>query len=70
MRTTLLPGLIGTLQTNIKRKLQRVALFMIPVVIGYVAVGWSQKGGIFKPVQIIRSAVDSAIGWAAPCNGI
>ncbi|RYZ04687.1 MAG: hypothetical protein EOO73_22950 [Myxococcales bacterium] len=42
-----------------KRKLQRFALFMVPVGVAYVAVGWNQKGGAFKPVQIIRSAVDS-----------
>lgn len=43
-----------------KRKLQRVALLAMPLVAAYVAVGWSQKGGVFKPVQIIRSAVDSS----------
>ena len=42
-----------------KRKLQKIAIGMLPLIAGYVAVGWSQKGGIFKPVQIIRSAVDS-----------
>jgi O-Antigen ligase len=44
----------------IKRKIQRAALFLVPVVVGYIAVGWSQKGGIFKPVQMIRSTVDSS----------
>ncbi len=49
-----------TEQNAFKRKLQKAALLMVPVVAGYVAVGWSQKSGLFKPVQIIRSAVDSS----------
>lgn len=44
----------------LKRKLNKLALAMVPVVLGYVAVGWNQKGGIFKPVALIRSAVDSS----------
>jgi hypothetical protein len=44
---------------SFKRKLQRVMLFSAPVVLAYIAAGWSSKGGIFKPVQVIRSAVDS-----------
>jgi hypothetical protein len=42
-----------------KRKLHKAALGLVPAMIGYVVVGWNQKGGLFKPVQIIRSAVDS-----------
>jgi len=44
MRTTLLPGLIGTLQTNIKRKLPRVRVFEI----GRVFV----RDGFAQPVRI------------------
>lgn len=44
----------------LKRKLNKLAIAMIPVVAAYVAVGWNQKGGPFKPVQLIRSAVDSS----------
>jgi hypothetical protein len=44
----------------IKRKLNRLMLVLAPAVLGYVAVGWNAKGGIFKPVQVIRSAVDSS----------
>jgi hypothetical protein len=44
-----------------KRKLQRGAMVLIPVVLGYVAAGWNAKGSaVFKPVQIMRSAVDSS----------
>lgn len=49
-----------TEQNAFKRRLQKVVLVMIPVVAGYIAAGWESKGGIFKPVQIIRSAVDSS----------
>lgn len=45
----------------IKRKLQRLALAMVPFGLAYVAIGWNQTGGIFKPVQTIRSAVDSDV---------
>jgi hypothetical protein len=44
----------------VKRKLNRIMLLLAPVVAGYVAVGWGSQGGIFKPVQVIRSAVDSS----------
>jgi hypothetical protein len=43
-----------------KRKLNKVMLGVLPVVAGYVAVGWGSTGGVFKPVQVIRSAVDSS----------
>ncbi|HEX2871883.1 MAG TPA: hypothetical protein VHP33_11515 [Polyangiaceae bacterium] len=49
-----------TEQNAFKRRLQRVVMIMVPIVAGYIAVGWGAKGGIFKPVQIIRSAVDSS----------
>jgi hypothetical protein len=43
-----------------KRKLNRLVIASVPVVIGYIAVGWNSQGGIFKPVQMIRSTVDSS----------
>ena len=43
-----------------KRKLNKVMMITAPIVAGYVAVGWGSTGGIFKPVQVIRSAVDSS----------
>lgn len=49
-----------TEQNAFKRKLQRFALFLVPVALAYVAVGWNQKGGVFKPVAMIRSTVDSS----------
>jgi len=42
-----------------KRKLQRALKFLGPVGAIYVVAGWSSKAALFKPVQIIRSAVDS-----------
>ncbi len=44
----------------IKRKLNKVMLALAPLVLGYVGVGWSSTAGVFKPVQVIRSAVDSS----------
>jgi len=43
-----------------KRKLNRVMVGLLPIVAGYVAVGWGSTAGVFKPVQVIRSAVDSS----------
>jgi len=45
--------------TPVKRMIQRVVKFSSPVVLLYIAAGWSSGAGIFKPVRIIRSAVDS-----------
>jgi hypothetical protein len=48
-------------ETNsFKRKLNRVLLVSLPLIVGYVAAGWSSESGIFKPVKVIRSAVDSS----------
>lgn len=49
-------------ETNsFKRKLNRLVVASVPLVAGYVAVGWNSAGtGIFKPVKVIRSAVDSS----------
>jgi len=44
-----------------KRRLNRILLASVPVLLGYLAVGWNSAGtGIFKPVKVIRSAVDSS----------
>jgi hypothetical protein len=47
-------------QNAFKRKLQKFALLLIPIVALYVLAGWGSTAGIFKPVQVIRSAVDSS----------
>jgi len=43
----------------IKRKLQRTLLMLAPLVAGYVLAGWNSGSRIFKPVQTLRSVVDS-----------
>ena len=45
---------------SFKRKLNRVGLMSLPLVLGYVAAGWGSDSGIFKPVKVLRSAVDSS----------
>jgi hypothetical protein len=48
-------------ETNaFKRKLNRAAVLSVPLLLAYIAVGWNSGGGIFKPVKVIRSAVDSS----------
>jgi hypothetical protein len=42
-----------------KRKIQRIVKFALPVVVVYGFIGWGSKSPIFKPVNMIRSAVDS-----------
>lgn len=44
-----------------KRALTRVMLVVVPVVLLYVAIGWDQSGGIFAPVQFLRSLSDSSM---------
>lgn len=51
---------VVTEQNAIKRKLQRLALVLVPLVAGYIAVGWGAQGGIFKPVAMLRSTLDSS----------
>jgi hypothetical protein len=42
-----------------KRKLERALLILAPLVAVYVAAGWGSKAPIFKPVQVIYSAMDT-----------
>jgi len=48
-----------TAMNAIKRKAQKALLILSPFIAAYVALGWNRSTGIFKPVSIIRSAVDS-----------
>jgi hypothetical protein len=43
-----------------KRKLNRLLLASTPLIAGYILVGWNSESGVFKPVKVIRSAVDSS----------
>jgi len=43
-----------------KRWLNRAVLVLVPVVGAYVAAGWNASGGIFKPVVMLRSTLDSS----------
>jgi O-antigen ligase len=45
--------------TPMKRKLKRIALFLAPVALLYVMVGWDNPVGFFSPVRTIRSVMDS-----------
>jgi O-antigen ligase len=45
--------------TPVKRKIQRGLKLISPLIALYIAVGWGSNAGVFKPVRIIRSAVDS-----------
>jgi hypothetical protein len=54
---------LATPTNPMKRKLQKALLFLSPLVAAYVAVGWNMTGagGVFAPVQTIRSSVDSEV---------
>ncbi|MEO8980808.1 MAG: O-antigen ligase family protein [Polyangiaceae bacterium] len=43
-----------------KKQIKRYLKFLSPVLIVYGVVGWGSTAGVFKPVNIIRSAVDSS----------
>ena len=45
--------------TRGKRAVARIAVIASPVAILYAAVGWSADGGLFAPVQVVRSVIDS-----------
>jgi hypothetical protein len=48
-----------TPMTRLKRRLARGVVISVPVLLVYVAAGWSHHTGIFAPVGMIRSVVDS-----------
>jgi hypothetical protein len=48
-----------TAMNPIKRKIQNALKLSSPLILLYVMIGWSSNSKIFKPVKIIRSAVDS-----------
>jgi hypothetical protein len=48
-----------TAMNAVKRRLQKTLLFLSPFILLYIQLGWNRSVGIFKPVSIIRSAVDS-----------
>jgi len=45
-----------------RRFVTRVALLSLPLLLGYVVVGWSSSAKVFKPVQAIRTVVAPAEG--------
>lgn len=56
---TLLLMLFVTRASRFKVKLARFVLVAAPVLALYCAAGWNSGGGIFRPVAMIRSVVDS-----------
>jgi len=48
-------------RTQMKRLVARVALASLPLIVAYVAVGWSSQSPIFAPVRIFRSVGDSDV---------
>jgi len=48
-----------TAMNPVKRAIQRAVRIGSPIALLYIMVGWSSNSKIFKPVQTIRSAVDS-----------
>jgi O-antigen ligase len=45
--------------TRLKRRVTRTVLLMSPIILIYAAAGWNSQAGVFRPVQIIQSVVDS-----------
>jgi hypothetical protein len=45
--------------TRLKRRVTRTVVLLSPVIFVYTAAGWDSQGGLFRPVQILQSVVDS-----------
>ncbi|HET7543379.1 MAG TPA: hypothetical protein VFK05_26075 [Polyangiaceae bacterium] len=43
----------------VKRKVQRIALMLTPIAVLYCLAGWNSGSSLFRPVQTLRSVVDS-----------
>jgi len=43
----------------VRRKVQRIALMLSPVALVYCLAGWNSGSSLFRPVQTLRSVVDS-----------
>ncbi len=50
---------LATPVNAMKRKVKRFTLYSSPLIVAYIAAGWSSSAGIFAPVKTIRSVVDS-----------
>ena len=48
-------------RSRLKVAIVRGVLFSLPLVVGYVIVGWSNPSGVFGPVGTVRSMVDSDV---------
>lgn len=51
--------LVMTPRTRRKVRMARTLIALIPVAVAYIAVGWGHPTGVFKPVGMLRSVVDS-----------
>jgi O-antigen ligase len=48
-------------RTPAKRAVTRAAARVLPIVLLYCAAGWSSGSGVFAPVRVVRSVVDSRV---------
>ncbi len=55
----LLLAFILARRTRLKVNIVRGVLYVVPVVLAYVAAGWNSGSGIFSPVRTIKSVLDS-----------
>src|SRR5262249_24808747 len=47
-------------ESRLKRNLRRAAFVLVPVVVVYFSIGWEVRyGKFYRPVQIVRSMVDT-----------
>jgi O-antigen ligase len=56
---SLLVLFLATRWSRLKRRVARAAIFAMPALITYVAVGWDAGGGFFHPARVVRSIIDS-----------
>lgn len=48
-----------------KRTVSRAVIVALPLIAGYVGIGWTSSAGLFRPVQTLRSVTDTSMDHSA-----
>jgi len=49
-----------TPRSRFKRGVKRALVIIAPIMVPYAVVGWSSTSGVFRPVRVLRSVIDSS----------
>jgi len=56
--------------TRVKRAVRRAAVLALPVLLLYVAVGWTSGSRLFRPVGVVRSMLATRTDWSTAMRDI